>query len=526
VSRLEQVNTTDIADAIRLGCRTMQSVFNADDDGVAFFGSCVRPEPRLSFSAHHTESHVPGRHLNALLNAEDAAAVSLDEAAVEKHRRAAFLSFDGPVAMPLNRETTDGQPINFCPHNLREGMHALYALVQYRQEKRARELAERCIAAVGDLWSPDEGWSLQRLASLGVNYQETQGFIHGEARLLGPLVKYYRATGYGPALELALRLKDKATGEFYLADGTFDPERFITGHVHSITCVLSSLAQLADLLGDGALMARVKAFYDNGLWELRDEIGWTPESATQTGTDHGEGNNTGDILETALILGRWGHPECYGDAERILRCHLLPSQLRDVSFIEEPANPEGIDGLRDVGNRHIGAFGFPAPYGHESVGKGRGGISFNMDIVGGVVGSLCEAYREVARSGPAGQWVNLLFDRDTGPVRVRSPYTHDCLRLELQEDGPLFVRLPSWVEREQVAISGSPSPPLWTGGYLCFGSAAAGQAIEVRFPLKESRITLSERLHVHPIRAHLRGDSVASMESFGADLTFFAGYNE
>ena len=67
MARLEQVNTTDIADAIRLGCRTMQSVFNADDNQVPFFSSTVRPGAALKFSAFHGESHVPGRHLNALL---------------------------------------------------------------------------------------------------------------------------------------------------------------------------------------------------------------------------------------------------------------------------------------------------------------------------------------------------------------------------------------------------------------------------------------------------------------------------
>ncbi|NOX66357.1 MAG: hypothetical protein GXO85_11365, partial [Chlorobi bacterium] len=124
-------------------------------------------------------------------------------------------------------------------------------------------------------------------------------------------------------------------------------------------------------------------------------------------------------------------PEYYNDAERILRCHLLPSQLRDVSFIINPPNPDGIDGLRDVANRHLGAFGFPAPYGHKSVGRGRGGsISFNMDIVGGVVGSLCEAYRNIAISESVGTWVNLLFDYETNAVKVQSPYTHDCLRVE------------------------------------------------------------------------------------------------
>ena len=186
---------------------------------------------------------------------------------------------------------------------------------------------------------------------------------------------------------------------------------------------MSSLAQLADLMQDSLLMRRVRAFYDNGLREIRDALGWVIESSLpDRPSDLGEVNNTGDILETALILGRWGYTEYYHDAERILRGHLLPSQLRDISFIEEPPNPDNEDGKRDVAARHCGAFGFPAPYGHAPLGKNL--ISFNMDIVGGAVGSLCEAYREVARFDEAGHWLNLLFDHETDAIKIESPYTH------------------------------------------------------------------------------------------------------
>ena len=187
MSKLERVNSTDIADAIRLGCRTMQNIFNADDNQIPFFSSTVRPEVALSFSANHSEAHVPGRHLNALLNAENATDVELDEDTVENHRRAAFFSYSGPVALPLNRQTIDGLPINFCPHNLREGFHALYALTRYRNDDEACELAERSISAIFDLWNPDHGWNVQRLDVLGLHYQDCQGFLHGEARMLGRL---------------------------------------------------------------------------------------------------------------------------------------------------------------------------------------------------------------------------------------------------------------------------------------------------------------------------------------------------
>ncbi|MBI2190622.1 MAG: hypothetical protein HYU36_01395 [Planctomycetes bacterium] len=70
MAQLHDVNTTDLRGAINLGCRTMQSVFNADEDRrVAFFGAQLLPASEFSLSRYHSEAHVTGRHLNALLNA-------------------------------------------------------------------------------------------------------------------------------------------------------------------------------------------------------------------------------------------------------------------------------------------------------------------------------------------------------------------------------------------------------------------------------------------------------------------------
>ena len=344
--------------------------------------------------------------------------------------------------------------------------------------------------------------------------------MHGEGRMLGSLVKYYRATGSPRALELALILKEELS-EIYLEDGTFNQDRFGTHHAHSITCIMSSLAQLAELQQDVALLLRVKAFYDRGLWSMRDEIGWSPETTDQTESDHGEANNTGDMLETALILGKWGFPDCFHDAERILRCHLLPSQVRDISFIQDPPNPDAIDGLREVADRHLGSFGFPAPYGHVSVGKGRGNLSFNMDIVGGSVASLCEAYRLLSEQRATGHRINLLFDHQTAAMRLNSPYTHDSLRLELTKPGPLFVRIPPWVKGSELRIEGSDETPVFADGYLLLARPPVGTSIAIQFPLAEQEMTLSDRHHLQPIRVRTRGDSIVAMENFGAELTFF-----
>ena len=518
LTKLRDVNTTDISDAIRLGCRCMCNCFNADDGDIPYFGANVRPEARLRGSS---EAHTPGRHLNALLNAEDALGIEIEEDAVDKHAKAAFFSYSR-LPLPLHRvgEHTGGKgtPAELRDHNLREGFHALYSLAEYRDSERARELAEASIQIIFDYWAPNEEWDFERIErDLPVHIARGghNTFIQRLARAMGPLVKLYRATGHEPALELAAVLKDKALREYFQEDGGFSTDIF-GRHAHSTTCVLSSLAQLAALTQDESLMDRVKAFYDNGLVEMRDQIGWSIEVTDSEPGGRGEANNTGDIVETALILGRWGYSDYYADAERILRSHLLPSQLRDVSFVVEPDNPDKVDGRRNVAARLRGAFGFPAQYGHEPAGiwkSNKPRIGFNLDIVGGAVASLCEAYREIVRFDGEGHWVNMLFDCETEDIEIQSPYTHPRLGVRVKRPGPLHVRLPPWVDSDAALQN----------GYLVIAEPEVGEWISFDFELPVHEMTLTWRNT--QTRARLRGDEVVAMDNFGTDLTFFEPFD-
>jgi hypothetical protein len=510
--QLKHVNTTDIAAAVQLGCRTMQRLFNADDNDMPFMAARARPNPALWMSANY-DGHVPGRHLNALLTAESVLDIELDEEAIAKHRRAALFSYSGPVPLPLGRPSVDAPLRNVGGHNLREGFHALYALTAFRDDRTARELAERSIAAVFELWDPENGWDLARLDALGLVVEDNaENFTRTLPRAIGPLVKYYRATGYGPALKLALVFRDKLLADHFLADGGYSIERLGT-HGHSIACDLSSLAQLADLTGDLPLMERVCRFYDNGMWQLRDALGWVVEKTGPDAVerpDVGEGNSTGDLIETALILGRWGRPACYEDAERMLRCHLLPSQLRDAGFIEDP----------EIADRLLGGWGFPAPYGHEPLELcGWDAVHFHADIVGGVVGSLCAAHCAVTQEDTTGHRVELLFDHETDALRVRSPYTHDALTITLKRPGGLWIRVPSWVQHDRIAYENFPGTPHRFGAYLFLPDLPVNVPLHVRYELPERQLLLHHR--TRDIRVQLRGDAVRAMDNFGADLTFF-----
>ena len=161
--KLNDVNSTDISSSIRLGCDAMQNIFDADTNEAPFFGAVARPNAKLSFNAEASEAHVPGRHLNALLNAQDTLGINIDEEAINKHSRTAFRSYSGSIALPINRADKKSAPINFDPHNIREGLHALYNLVKYRHSDRAQFIAEACIDAIFKHWGTDGKWNFNRL---------------------------------------------------------------------------------------------------------------------------------------------------------------------------------------------------------------------------------------------------------------------------------------------------------------------------------------------------------------------------
>jgi hypothetical protein len=236
--------------------------------------------------------------------------------------------------------------------------------------------------------------------------------------------------------------------------------------------------------------------------------------------DRGESNNTGDIVETALILGNYGYTSYFQTAERILRAHLLPSQLRDISFVKEPANPNNEDALRDVGRRHKGAFGFPAPYGHKALGLET--ISFNMDIVGGSVASLCEAYANIFTYTDAGHHVNLLFDFESDLIQVQSPYTNGKLHVRIKKQAPLFVRIPEWARADAIVTRGAKPHPVLENGYMVFPDPPVNQPITIDYALLMHETVLNHR--TRNIRVRWKGDSVVAMDNFGASLTYFDDY--
>ncbi len=516
--RVANVNTTDMRSAIDLGTRAMARCFNADDDDLPFMYSRVWPDGWFGFSPWHCAVQVSGRHLEAMLRAAEVTGAPVDEEAIAKHTRGALFSFTGPVPLPCNRREMGGPLVEVDEHSIREGFHGLNALVRDYNHDQAAELAERCIAAIQEFWSPESGWNLTALnRRSGLDFQARPTFVEGVGRAIGPLVKCVRTTGSDAALELAQTLKDHALDTAFLADGSYEWERF-GAHGHSTTCVMSSLAQLADLTDDDGLLERVRTFYDRGLWTIRTEIGWVMErSDPGRNPDQGELNNTGDVLETALILARRGYTSYYDDAEQMLRAHILPSQFRDLSFTGPPPESDHSDARRDVADRALGMFGFCAPYAHRPIGIAE--VAPSWDVVAGTTGSLCEAFVDAVRRDGDVTRVNLWFDRETADARVESRYADGVLRVIPLRRGPIAVRIPQWLDPDQIEVEPAGLERRFADGYLEFPTAAPNQAITLHATLPMRELVLKHR--TRDIRVRLRGAAVEAMDSFGTDFTYF-----
>ena len=533
-TKLADVNTTSIRTAVELGCQAMGSVFNEGDTrvGAPFFWINLRPGVGIGFSDAFSDAQVPGKSLLGLLEAEHVLGTRVDPGLIDKYARVALFSYGGPVAVPLNRDAIDGKLVNFVPVNVAHGFHALYALTRFKRSDRAHDLAESSIAAISSLWDPQKGWDRARIeGKLGLRYLDVQPdapFVAGLAMAVGPLAKYYRATGSRAALELATRLKDKVLAECFLPSGEYDPA-LLGAHIQNVVFVMASLAWLATVTRDAPLMTRVKAFYDNGLKRIRNEIGWSPEffgapahvqGPRGTNADRGEAGNSALILETALLLGDGGYPEAFADAELILRSHLLPSQFRDVSFIARSPSPRRSDVPADIARRAQGSWGFPAPYGHQPLGDRIVGIG--TDIVGPVVYALAEAHSRVVGRQDGRLAIQLLFDHKDAELEIASPYTGDRLTVTLRKPQPVMVRIPPWISADRIELLGArrESPDV-VDGYLRVASNDTGR-FSVRFPMPVRQFDISHGGRT--IRALARGDQVVAMESRGTDLSFFDPY--
>ena len=339
---------------------------------------------------------------------------------------------------------------------------------------------------------------------------------HQEGRAVDALVRLYRATGDDAALELAGRMTRYALTHCFTEEGRVRQEA--GGHGHSLNAMVAGMLDYARVTRDVSLAQRVKAIYDVGCPAFNSSFGWSMESLSKFNL-RGESNNTGDLLRAALLLGRAGWVSGFEDAERILRGHLLPSQVMDVDdFPDEEAEE---DARSRRASRVRGGFSFPTPNDYLLTPEAT---IMTYDITSGAVDGLCEAMLGAVTRDETAVWVNLLFSREGEGVRIRSDLSREG-RVEIENRSGLNVmlRVPSWVSPEdlRVSVNGEEIFHRVFGDYLLIPECDGRCVAVVTFPLREVRTV--EQICYTAYTIDWRGDQIVAMSPPAQHRPMFPG---
>ena len=401
------------------------------------------------------------------------------------------------------------------PHNFREGMLALAALVRFRKSTWARETGRRLLETIDRCFQPDGRFDYTRLNCWGKVplskdpcHLQPPGapWFDGTAnsgRALEAIVWFYEATGDPLALQVARRIAQHHLANSVNPDGSvraeiIDPNN--VGHNHSYLGTLRGLLLFGLLVQQQEYVDAVNATYRNSLWKQNiSESGWTPHDLGKirfpdgAGDPVGEHGSCSDVVQLALWLAlHTGQSDLLDDVERLLRARLLPSQITDRK------NP-----------RRHGAWG---AYGHPF---GRGSI---LDVFAAVLHSLTDVYQHiVTRTAEGVISVNLHFSVETPWVTVHDKRgVSGRLQIVPKQPSELRIRVPGWAPRNAISLaaSGRTLPLRWEGPYLRVSAvdATIGTIIELGYALPSRETVEVMPVSRRKFRLAWHGDEVVSCD--------------
>ena len=542
----------DLLDHVRLGEKALLGGLDPGQGHLPYYncgfnnGDVTRFCHCYPADLHH---NVP-RAILALCMAEEITGNSIEKAVFDDLTEALFSLFDETDDLP-GPPTSGAYGRSISLHDLREVTLALSALIR-RGDKRAEYRARRMVRKLRQ--SLDERGHIH-LERLPAYVRKSTGQPHQEGRSTGALVSYYRLTGDEVALETALLLTDYALEHCFTSHGALTEKA--GHHGHSINGLVAGMLDLALLVNDPRLLQRAKAAYDVGLSSLNSSFGWSRERVDVL-NEKGEGNSTGDYLRAALLLGQAGFQEYYGQAERILRGHLLPSQVIDVEGFLDDTNAEQ-DYLRNVASRIRGGFGFRTPndlivdgyinphMGYETTGLDRveklvrsttnavliqdavllsrennDRVITIYDVTSAVVEALCAAWHSIITEDDTGVRVNLLLSCQRNGLTVTSHLSGEG-RIDIDNTSGrnMLVRIPHWVSRSDIRLkAGGMSRPLkFVGSYLLVPGDEEYKAVNIQFPMRKERTV--ESISYKEYTIDWAGDQIVAMSPPAQHLPMF-----
>ena len=500
-----RLQDADLRSYMLLGVRHIYgSAINRSRGCLPYVRFNLTEEPTWARHEYWGSPHMVGRFLDALAVCSPILNLPADREAVEGLQRLLHESIANPSGLAFDTLPGPDGKRTAALHHSREVLLGLLGLRKWQGSEPSIRLARNFVRKLDVLTRATGSFPSDKYSQEGWIPSPTRKLNQTSGRLIGALVKYFRATRDSLAVDLAIRFAKANIEDCFTSEGELTPDA--GEHLHSSEGTMTSLIDLGLLTGEQRYLKMGRLLYDVGLRRWRTSWGWAKESRTDQ-SGRGEANNTGDFVEAALLLGRSGHPEYFQEAERMIRNGLLAAQVVTTDWIPQSSLADTRDyAYARIRDRARGAFAFTLPNAYHS---------YNTDLMGGALQSLAEAYQASVVKEESGVWVNLLFSTDTPWLRVRSEVPRSgSLHLEMLQEERVKVRLPDWIPPKtvQVVRAGSPVDPRPDGNTLDLGPLAKGAKVTVTFDQPRRRTRERAPGFPDPFEVEWRGDTIVALQ--------------
>ena len=276
----------------------------------------------------------------------------------------------------------------------------------------------------------------------------------------------------------------------------------VDSHFHARAIALRGLLEYGLVVGDPYICDFVRTSYEYMRSFGIPEIGFTP---TFSRSHLMEGCFIGDYAAMALKLSLGGYGDYWEDVDRLVRNHMVESQLADRGLLERivansPKRKPGSDYSLQFGDKRVRFE--PAP-GREYAGEdvldrvlgtfptfhGLTSIDFVQGVhccTANATSGMYYAWESITRRDGDNAQVNLFLNRAASWLDVDShlPYEGRVV-ITNKTARRISVRIPPWVDRSRLEsrVNGEGHRPGWVAGYAVFDGLTPGDEIELSFPL-------------------------------------------
>ena len=441
-------------------------------------------------------------------------------------------------AMLKNLERCMSNPLSVCglllplehrppgwvdEHSQREILLALACLARWRDSQWAVDKGSTLIEALDRYVGEDGHWNYDLMVDLAQRgglevdrntpgQREKKGVRLTESlgRALEGVLEFYAATGSEKALRLATRL-----AQFHLAvatrpDGSVPESDYL--HTHSLLGTYRGLLRFGQMTCQHEYVQRIAATYAA---TVRSSVKLSGFVSHDWKLDSkGETSSPGDAAQLALWLARLGYGEYLDDAERIVRCRILPSQITEPLGLT-PMDDDGKDEHADLDARTVGAYGGMHRHPHGEAWP-------TTDITAADLHTLCDIYDGIVDSTESGLRVNFHFDYEDSFLRMASTRGEKArLQISLKTARPMFLRIPRWASPAAVrlTVNEKPASTAQIGGFLFVEKQSPGAQIHVEYNLP--RATVIEPTDGVEYQLQWRGDEIVGINPNTEYLPFY-----